>query len=320
MSGQLDHVQPQPAQGMASANAEANRAVAEIQSAMTIAKRFPRNEIQAIENIKNTFGRRSLAEVSQYQYAKGGTSVSGPSIRSAEAIAQRWGNIQFGFREISRGINDKGIGYSEIEAYAWDIESNTKRPAIFIVPHWRDSKKGGYEIKDEREIYELTANMAQRRVRACIMAVIPGDIFDEAMIVAEQTLKANADLSPEGLKKLADTFKNEFGIPKSDIEARIQRKLESIQAGQVVQLKRIYRSLVDGMSEPSDWFGDKPSAATEKAESAPEQDMFETNFEGWSEKIKAGSKTAKQMIAFLSKKMELTEDQKARLNNVKVEK
>lgn len=305
-------MKPEPMHGLAAATSDSNKAIAEIQSAMAIAKRFPRNEVQAIDKITNAFQRQSLAAVSQYQYAKGGSDVIGPSIRSAEAIAQLWGNIQFGFRELSRGVDENGVTYSEVEAYAWDIESNTKRPTTFIVKHWRDTRQGGYQLKDEREIYELTANMAQRRVRACIMAVIPGDVFDVAMNQAESTLKSNADTSPEAMQKLVDTFSKEFGVSKDQIEARIQRRLDAIRPAQVIQLKRIYVSLRDGMSAAADWFDAKP----ETEETLPEMtdEKFKAESGKWKKTVSDGKKTAEQLIATLSTKYQFTEDQ---INQIK---
>lgn len=297
--------------GMASANSDASKAIAEVHAAMTIAQSHPRNEIQAIDKITNAFTRVSLAEVAQYQYAKGGTDIVGPSIRSAEAIAQLWGNMQFGFREISRGIDEKGVGFSEIEAYAWDIENNTKRPTVFIVKHWRDTRNGGYKIEGEREIYELTANMAQRRVRACILAVIPGDVVETAMRQAAVTLSANADVTPEGVKKMVDAFEG-FGVTKEQIEVRIQRRLDAIQPAQMITLKRIYASLRDGMSEASEWFDVDAESVPEKPKKElleyPE-DKFKTDSDDWKALIMGGKKKAADIINMLKMKWALSENQ-----------
>jgi hypothetical protein len=239
--------------GNALALSDQGRAIAEVQAAMIIARQSPRNQIAVMDKIINACTRPSLADAAVYQYSRGGTDISGPSIRLAEAIAQQWGNIQFGFNELSRGIDHDGVTYSEIGAYAWDLESNTRRPLQFRVRHWRDTKKGGYALKDERDIYELIANQAQRRVRACILAVIPGDVTEAAVKQCEITLKASADTSPEGIKKLLDAF-DVFGVTKEQIEKRIQRKIDSIQPAQVVNLKKVYASLRDGMSIPDEWF------------------------------------------------------------------
>lgn len=239
--------------GNAVAQADQHRAVAEVQAAMMIARMNPRDPVRAMDNILNACTRPTLANAAIYQYSKGGQDVSGPSIKLAEAIAQQWGNIHFGFREMSRGKDHDGVTYSEIEAFAWDMETGTKRPLQFRVRHWIDTKQGGRKCRDEREIYELTANMAQRRVRSCLLAVIPGDVTEAAVAQCNVTMRANADTSPEAMKKMVEVFAA-FGVTKEQIEKRIQRRLDAIQPAQVVSLKSIYASLRDGMSGPADWF------------------------------------------------------------------
>lgn len=229
------------------------RGVAEVQAKLLMAQQFPRDQKAAVDNILNAFTRPRLAEVAKYQYSRGGSDVDGPSIRSAETIAQNWGNMEFGFREVARGRGTDGVSYSEVEAFAFDLQSRTRRALQFQVRHWRDTKKGGYPIKDERDIYELISNMAQRRVRACILAIVPGDVIDAAMEQAEITLKSKADTSPEAMQKMVAAFEP-FGVGKEHIEKRIQRRLEAIQPAQVVSLKKIYASLRDGISSPADWF------------------------------------------------------------------
>ncbi len=249
----------QPAQTGAVAALQ-KREETEVFSMVMMAKRFPRTPLESMDRILTAFQRPSLAEVSQYQFARGGTDIVGPSIRAAEAIAQEWGNLDTGWREISRGIGADGKPFSEVQAYCVDLQNTTRKALTFIVPHWRDTKRGGYQIKDERDIYELCANQAQRRLRACIIACIPGDVIEQAMAQAAATLRAKADVSPEAQKKLLDTFA-QWGVTKEHIEARIQRRLDSITPAQMVAMKRIYASLRDDMSAPGDWFdmGEQPS-------------------------------------------------------------
>lgn len=223
------------------------------QIAMLAAKRFPRDEKDAIDRILNSCSRESLAAVAIYQYSRGGTDIQGPSVRLAEAIAQHWGNIESGWREIERQKGHDGVGVSVIEAFAWDLQSNYRVPRVFTVRHWRDTKKGGYPLTDERDIYELCANQAARRVRACLLAVIPGDVVEEAQRQCDITLNAKADTSPEAQKKIVEAF-GAVGVTRAQIEARIQRRMDAITPAQVVQLRKILASLKDGMSQPGDWF------------------------------------------------------------------
>ena len=227
---------------------EQERAMAEVQGAIVLAKRFPRNQIEAMDRIAVACQRPGLAEQALYSYARGGTEITGPSIRLAEAIAQNWQNLQFGIREL-----EQRNGESTVEAFAWDVENNTRHVKTFQVKHERYTKKGSYRLEDPRDIYEMTANQGARRLRAAILAIIPGDVVESAVAQCEATLKAKADTSPEALKKLVDAF-GRFGVTKDQIEKRIQRRLDTITPAQLVNLRKIYNSLKDGMSAVADWF------------------------------------------------------------------
>lgn len=290
-----------PQKMSALANVESARAIQEVQAALVIAKRFPRDERLSLDRILNSCSRAGLAEVSSYTYKRGNTEITGPSIRLAEAVAQHWGNIEFGFREINRTIGEDGVGVSEVEAYAWDVETNTRRPARFTVRHWRDTSKGGYALTDERDIYELTANMAQRRVRACLLAVIPGDVIDAAVNQCDATLRAKADTSPEAITKMVEAF-SKFGVTKEAIVKKIGRNLDTITPAQIINLRKIHTSIKDGVSVPADHFdmeaapvsgttGDNPLAApAPPVETKPEDKSAYTQEAPWDDTKKGDDK------------------------------
>src|SRR5574340_1669066 len=175
------------------ADATTQREVAEVQGAIVLAKKFPRNQIEAMDRILNACQRPSLAEGALYSYARGGTDITGPSIRLAEVAAQNWGNLQFGIREL-----EQRNGESTVEAYAWDMETNVRQAKVFQVAHKRHTKKGSYQLEDPRDIYEMVANQGARRLRACILAVIPGDVTEAAVAQCEATMKSKADTSQIG--------------------------------------------------------------------------------------------------------------------------
>ncbi len=253
-------VRPQPrAQGLM--NAEAQRAVAEVQAALLIARANPRDPMEARDRIMMDCARLSLAQRAVYAYARGGSDISGPSIRLAEVLAQRWGNISYGVREL-----EQRQGESVIQAYAWDTETNTRREMTFTVKHRRDTKKGTVHLEDARDIYELTANQGARRVRACILGVIPGDLVEDAVHECELTLQRKAAVTPERMAAMLELFKG-YGVTKAQIEARIQRHLEAITPALFVQLGKIANSLKDGISSPADWFDAEVQA--EPAAQAP---------------------------------------------------
>jgi hypothetical protein len=252
------------AQGNAVAVVEQQRAVAEVQAAMVIARANPRDPVRAVDAILQDFTRPSLAEHALYSYSRGGSDITGPSIRTAEVIAQRWGNMQYGVREL-----EQRQGMSVMQAYAWDMQSNTRREMTFNVAHIRSTKKGSYALEDPRDIYELVANQGARRVRACILGVIPGDVIEAAVKQAERTLTLKTEITPELIDSLLESF-GKFGVTKQMIETRIQRRLDAITPALVVQLKKIYNSMRDGMSTPGEWFDIAPAAQPDAGASATE--------------------------------------------------
>jgi hypothetical protein len=275
---------------------EQSRAVQTVQASLIIAKRFPRDEIAALKKIMNACMRPGLAEVATYSYPRGGANVTGPSIRLAEALAQYWGNIEFGWKEI-----DRKPGESTLQAYCWDKETNVQREQTFAVKHVRDTKGGGKVLTDEREIYENNANMAARRMRACILAMIPGDVIEDAVTQCEQTLKTKIDVTPERCAAMLKGFAT-YGVNKKMIEARIGRNFESITPAQFFSLGKIANSLKEGMSEPKDWFDfslveddgkKKPAGAAKPTATPTAEDENKSQLENFKEKNKKSTEPHK---------------------------
>lgn len=230
------------------------RQAQEVQAAMIVAKRFPRDEDLAASRILKACKRPGLAEAACYEYSKGGTKITGPSIRLAEVMAQNWGNIDFGFVELERSRGVDGVGVSIVQAHAWDMETNTRRAATFNVRHWRDTRQGGYALDDEREIYEAIANQAARRVRACVLAVIPGDIQDAAVEQCEKTL-AGQSTEPltDRIRKMISAF-DEVGVSKAQIELKLGHATSAITNSEMARLTKIFTSIRDGFGTVAEHF------------------------------------------------------------------
>lgn len=254
----------------ASAAALATREAQDILVQMMCARNNPRDVIRSVDRIINAFSRPTLCEDATYEYARGGTNVSGLSIRAAEVLAQNWGNIRCGVSEMSRSN-----GQSEFMVYAQDLETGYSDEKRFFVRHWRDTKQGGHALTDERDIYEIGANMGARRKRACILAVIPKDVQDAAENQIALTLQSKADVTPDSIKALLEAFAK-YNVTKEMIEKRIQRHIDAMLPAQLIQMRRIFTSLKDGMSAPPQWFDIAP-AATDEATSADERPKNQTS-------------------------------------------
>jgi hypothetical protein len=230
------------------AAAQEAKSIQEIQAALIIAQKFPRRPSQSFENIMAACERPFLAEQAMYAYPRGNQVVTGPSIRLAEVLAQNWGNIECGIRELSQSD-----GVSEVEAYAWDYQTNYRSNKIFHVPHERHTKQGKKRLTDPRDIYELVANQGSRRLRACILAVIPGDIVEAAVKKCEKTLSSGKEPIGDRIRKLIEAF-NEMDVKVEHLEERLGHKLEVTSEAELVTLRAIYKSLKDGMASREDFF------------------------------------------------------------------
>jgi hypothetical protein len=233
-----------------------SRAAQEVQAAMVVAKKFPRNEEAAFARVLRACKRKALAEGAIYAYPRGGQTVEGPSIRMAEVLAQNWGNIDFGIIEL-----EQREGESVVMSYAWDLETNTRQTKVFNVPHERHTKHGITQLTDPRDIYEMVANQGARRLRACILGVIPGDVVESAVAECEKTLNGdNSEPLIDRVRKMVSMFA-EIGVTPEMIEARLRHKLSATTATEVVNLGKVYKSIKDGMAKPADFFDEVAAPA-----------------------------------------------------------
>ncbi len=243
---------------------ESERAIAEAQGKLVIAKRFPRNQALAYANIIDACRRPGLAEEACYSFPRGGEVVSGPAIRLAEMLAANWGNVDYGLRELSRKD-----GVSEMEAYCWDLESNVMSSQKFTVRHIRDTRGGGRALTEERDIYELTANMGARRLRARILAILPADLVQAAVDQCGKTLASGGDAPiQDRIRKMVVAFKS-LGVPVTLIEKRLGHQLDATTGEELADLTKIHNSLRDNMSALGDWFGDGPKTEGEQMPGDP---------------------------------------------------
>lgn len=235
------------------AQSSASREMEEVKGQIFMARQFPRNVFQSEQRILDACKRPALAQTAVYRYPRGGTSVEGPSIRLAEVLAQNWGNISFGVKEL-----EQREGESVAMAYAWDLETNVRQEKVFTVPHSRKAKGKLQKLTDPRDIYELVANQGSRRVRSCILSIIPGDITEKAIDECNKTLQGNSK-GPlkDRLANALTAFKDNYRVTQEQIEERMGYNVSAFTERDYADLIKIYTSLKDGMSKTDDWFDKK---------------------------------------------------------------
>lgn len=222
---------------------EQQRAAAEVYAAVLAAKQAPRDEQRAIRVMSDACGMDELAERAFFRFARGGSQVTGATVHLARELARCWGNIQYGVSELRR---DDDHGQSEMQAFAWDMESNARAASIFIVPHRRDKRGGGEDLTDARDIYENNANAGARRVREAIFSVLPLWFVEKAQDLCRKTLTAGGGKPlQERIADVIDWF-GRLGVTEEQLIAKVGRPTRSWTELDIAPLGVIYRSIRNG--------------------------------------------------------------------------
>ena len=228
---------------------EASRAIAEAQGKLVIAKRFPRDEVQSYAKAMEACQRPTMAAKAFYSFPRGGQTVEGPTIRFAEELARCWGNIDYGIKELSQDD-----GKSEMQAYAWDLETNAQSVQNFTNPHQREQGKKMVTLTSQRDIYENNANMATRRLRSRILAILPAWFVEDAIAECKKTLSGQNDTPLiDRVKKMVVQFAK-LGVTQEMIEKRLKRKIDTMTSDDFVEYVGIYNAVKGGESKIADWF------------------------------------------------------------------
>ena len=235
---------------------EASRAIAEAQGKLVIAKRFPRDEVQSYAKAMEACQRPTMAAKAFYSFPRGGQTVEGPTIRFAEELARCWGNIDYGIKELSQDD-----GKSEMQAYAWDLETNAQSVQNFTNPHQREQGKKMVTLTSQRDIYENNANMATRRLRSRILAILPAWFVEDAIAECKKTLAGQNDTPLiDRVKKMVVQFAK-LGVTQEMIEKRLKRKIDTMTSDDFVEYVGIYNAVKGGESKIADWFDAQKEAS-----------------------------------------------------------
>ncbi|MFE9736177.1 hypothetical protein ACFYO9_37625 [Streptomyces sp. NPDC005863] len=230
---------------------EQSRAAAEVQAAVVVAQQCPRNIQAAVAEMRESCKQQGLAERAFFRYSRGGQNITGASVHLARELARVWGNVQYGLVEMRR---DDEYGQSEMQAFAWDVQTNSRNSSTFIVPHRRDTKNGPKQLTDMRDIYETNANNGARRVREAIFAILPPWFVEEAKDLCNQTLRDGG--GKPLAQRVADAIKTfeGIGVTADRIEARLDRASAKWTEHDVAQLIVIFKSIQRGEVTAEDEF------------------------------------------------------------------
>lgn len=170
-----------------SAGAVAQIARAEIASLIETAKRWPRSVAQSQERMIDlaTFDKATAEECS-YTLPRQGKSITGPSIRFAEIIAQTWGNARILARTTQIDKIEKTV---EAEGVFLDCETNM---ATLVRLKRRIDDSHGRLFRSD--MIMITCNAAQSIARRnAILAGVPKPVWNRAWQAARKVVGGEAN-------------------------------------------------------------------------------------------------------------------------------
>jgi hypothetical protein len=235
------------------AQAMNSKEMAEAAMSIRLAMEFRRNLNDVAAEIDQECSRYGLAEVAMYKFTKGGT-VEGPSIRLAEVLARCFGNMDYGFKTLSRDENR-----TEVLVYAWDKQKNVRAMRSMIIDFKIKKKDGSIKVlTDPRDQNEHTASWAQRGVRAMILEIVPGDFVDQAVNKCKAALIAgpkNMTLA-QRVQFMVISFQ-QYGITREMLEKKLGHPVDSCTPEELASLLQDRNAIKDKIMTPSEFMGEK---------------------------------------------------------------
>src|SRR3954452_905817 len=108
---------------------EQARAVAQVAAQVQVAQRFPRDMNRVRAELDEACQSFDLARVAFWALPNRG---QGLSVHLARELAVIWGNVDHGVHELRR---DDERHMSEVQAFCWDMQRNSRATRTFQVPH-----------------------------------------------------------------------------------------------------------------------------------------------------------------------------------------
>lgn len=240
--------------------AAAEQARARIQARTLMAYHNPRDMDDVRVRLLKECRRLSFARAAVYtKPVGGGETVSGPSIRFAEAALRIYGNVDIEAVTAYEDDNRRVVRVSVVDletnaSYSLDvpIEKTVERSSAGkdreVVGRRMNSK--GREVfvvrATEDELLVKQAALVSKAIRTNGLRLIPGDIVDECSDLIAETLRKEDASDPDAARKsVADAFAS-IGVPPAALKSYLGHTIEASSPAELQRLRGIYQAIRDG--------------------------------------------------------------------------
>ncbi len=233
---------------------EQARAVAQVAAQVQVAQRFPRDLDRVRIELHEACQSYELAKVAFWALPNRG---QGLSVHLARELAVLWGNVDYGVHELRR---DDDAHMSEIQAFCWDMQRNSKNTRTFQVPHAitiTDKKtrvQSRQPIVDLQDVYRNNQNAGARAMRECVFATMPRWLVDTADRLCRDTLSRGPGIPLEERVATMIDGARRFRISRAQLERRVGKPSGAWTHEDVSGLEVIAASIARGETTPAEQF------------------------------------------------------------------
>lgn len=251
---------------------------AEVEARFALAYKFPRDPDVARSRILKDCRRPRFAEDALYAIRRGGTTITGPSIRMVEAMLLSWGNV-YSKSLITHEDHEK----RKIRNFVTDLERNVTFDQEMIVPKTKERRsiRDGEKPLSTRmnhsgqmlyilpstpdDVRQLEGAMVSRAIRNNGKRIIPSDILAEAIELINQTRRDRTAEDPDAARKaLVDSFAS-LNIGADDLKEYLGHGLEKCTPAQLDELRLDYVALREGNTTWQELLAEKKKGREAKA-------------------------------------------------------
>jgi len=251
----------------------------EIEAAVLLARRFPRDTSACFQALVRACRRPSFAERAQYRYPRGKKKtdsgewvpniIQGPSIYFAREVAKLWGNLKVDFQIVEDTDESRTI-----RARAWDLETNYSTAQEDTFKKLIQRKVDGvtqWVVPDERDLRELTNKRAAILERGVILRMLPDDIKADAIGEAEVTRKKDTAQDPDLARKKILVAFDAINVSSAELERLLGCKVGQASPAQIDSLRDLHVAIKDGHTTWQDVVSDAEEARLAKERAALEK-------------------------------------------------
>lgn len=239
--------------------AAAMRVRAETEAMYALARQFPRDLDQVRLDIIESCKRPRFAMTARYKVPRAGKFIEGPSIRFAEEVARRLGNVY-----INCTVSHEDSEVRIIRVVVIDLQSNTPYSDETVISKTMDRRelKPGQVALSQRvntsghvvftvatpngELLPIEGAAKSKIIRNLLIRILPSDILEEAMDQVVATLKSGDKKDPAGARKaLIDSFAA-INVQPSQLRDYLGAELAGMTDAQLDDLRGIYVGIKDG--------------------------------------------------------------------------